>query len=80
MRTVVDKDHQRKLQRVENYTATIGVHDAASPCNVHEGMPLNFCLYPQFNGICGCILQAFDMPAPGLQVIQCQFECEKQIL
>ena len=44
LRTVVeDKDHQRKLQRVKNYTATIGVHDAASTCNLHKGMPLNFC-------------------------------------
>ena len=52
VRTVVeDKDHQRKLQRVKNYTATIGVHDAASTCNLHKGMPLNFCPYPQFNGM-----------------------------
>ena len=43
MRTVVeDKDHQRKLQRVKNYTTTIGVHNAASTCNLHKGMPLNF--------------------------------------
>ena len=35
LRTVVeDKDHQRKLQRVKNYTATIGVHDAASTCKL----------------------------------------------
>ena len=52
MRTVEDKDHQCKLQRVKNYTATISVHDAASTCNLHKGMPLNFCPYPQFNGIC----------------------------
>ena len=49
---VEDKDHQSKLQRVKNYTATIGVHDAPSTCNLHKGMPLNFCPYPQFNGIC----------------------------
>ena len=35
MRTAVeDKDHQRKLQRVKNYAATIGVHDAASTCKL----------------------------------------------
>ena len=52
MRTMVeDKDHQRKLQRGKNYTATIGVHNAASTYNLHKGMPLNFCPYPQFNGI-----------------------------
>ena len=35
VRTVVeDKDHQRKLQSVKNYTATIGVHDAASTCKL----------------------------------------------
>ena len=35
MRTMVeDKDHQRKLQRVKNYTATIGVHDEASTCKL----------------------------------------------
>ena len=51
-----DKDHQRKLQRVKNYTATIGVHDAASTCNLHKGMPLNFCPYPQFNGMPLCKL------------------------
>ena len=47
-----DKDHQCKLQRVKNYTATIGVHDAASTCNLHKGMPLNVYPYPQFNIIC----------------------------
>ena len=33
--------------------------------------------------LCGCILQALHMAALGLQlvqVIQCQFECEKHIL
>ena len=35
-----------------NYTTTIDVHDAASTCNLHKGMPLNFSPYPQFNGIC----------------------------
>ena len=35
MRTMVeDKDHQCKLQRVKNYTATIGVHNAASTCKL----------------------------------------------
>ena len=34
----------RKLQRVKNYTATIGVHDAASTCNLHKGMPEGFCV------------------------------------
>ena len=57
---VVDKDHQRKLQRVKNYTATIGVHDAASTCNLHKGMPLNFCPYPQFNGMPLCKLTCAD--------------------
>ena len=58
LRTVVENnDHQRKLQRVKNYTATIGVHDAASTCNLHKGMPLNFCPYPQFNGMPLCKLQ-----------------------
>ena len=52
MHTMVeDKDHQRKLQRVKNYTATIGVHDAASTCNLHKGMPLNFCPPPPPNSM-----------------------------
>ena len=30
--------------------------------------------------LCGCIRQALHKPAPGLQVIQYQFDCEKHIL
>ena len=72
MHTMVeDKDHQRKLQRVKNYTATIGVHDAASTCNLHKGMPLNFCPYPQFK-IC---IKVVPLCKLHLVAASCSYTC-----
>ena len=50
------------LQRVRSCITTVGMHDAASTCNLHKGMPLNYHPYPQFNGMplykltCACCI------------------------
>ena len=57
MHTVVEDKDQRKLQRVKKYTATIGVHDAASTCKLAQGhMPLNWGYQQKFNGMPLCKL------------------------
>ena len=60
------------LQRVRSCITTVGVHNAASTCNLHKGMPLNYHPYPQFNGMPLCqltVLAASCTPTVVMQLL-----------